>query len=115
MDKVLSGYIAIQKQLVALKDKEIKLRLQIIEQYFVRTKEGHRVAVLKDGTELRCNFRLNRKFNTTQLDSIAALDVVKYSPTLSYSKYKKLSKINKAKVDKLLTLSVGLPTLEIIT
>jgi hypothetical protein len=113
---------AIKRQLSALADQELELRLSIFAAAFPTPKEGANSRLLADGAKLKAEYPFNRKVDDIIwrpirarliADGIDADEIVRYKPDLAIGAYKKLAPDIRRKVDKAVTAKPGRPSLVI--
>lgn len=117
---------ATKKELDALKDREMKMRKHIVESNshgFDATQVGTQNVDLGNGWTLKAVVKQSYKLDTDHDKVEAALDrledwqadrLVKWSPTMSVSEYKKLDDDEREVIDEVLTISTASPTLTLV-
>jgi hypothetical protein len=125
-DQQILAWDAAKKELDALKDREMKMRKHIVESNshgFDPTQVGTHNTDLGNGWTLKAVVKQSYKLDTDVDKVEAALDkledwqadrLVKWSPTMSVSEYKKLDDAERATVDGVLTISIASPTLTLV-
>lgn len=121
--QMMNEWYETQKQLEALKQKEMELRKKIFGYYFKHPEEGVNTAPLSHGWVLKGTQPINRKVLPEILQAKQAemrkhgipLDtLVKWKPEISVSEYKKLSPEHRKEFDSVLEIKPGSPALEIV-
>jgi hypothetical protein len=127
-DKLIVGWQQAAKELDAAKLSETMLRRAVFEIKFPAAEEGTNRVELGNGYALKAvnkyNYRLKNKDGETEkaLEAIArhgndgpfiADRLVKWEPEISISEYRKLEEKYKLIIGPVLTITPGMPTLEI--
>lgn len=135
-DRLIMAWQASQTKLAAAKESEMQLRKELVEFAFDQSKQsGTETLELGGGYKLKAGKKLNygfikgedgktdRKAIETALTKIEkdgavgeliAERLVKWSPELSISEYKKLDEKYRKAIDAVIVTSEGAPTLEFI-
>lgn len=125
MTDLISQWEATKKQLEILRKEEVKLRKQLINEYFPQYQEkpvegAQNVQI--DKQKLTCTAKYTRKIDTDALtfrwtelvnQGIPMHSLVVNRPTLSLTAYRKLSEEQLNLFDELIETKCGLPTLTI--
>ena len=101
-----------------VKEEEAALRKELFAGAFPAPKEGTQRVTLTDGTVLKGEFKLNRKID---IEILKGLDlpqrlkdlVVRYKPELDTKQYRSLKPEDLEIFDECLTITPGMPALEI--
>ena len=126
-NQLLADWDYAEKQLSAAKEREKSLRLAVHAEFFdSEEKAGTYKEKLGQGWQLKLTCKDNVKVDEPEIvqtmltelaklegGSDAAKDLFKWKPTLSQTAYKKLSLAHKQIVDSVLTVSPGLPAIEL--
>jgi hypothetical protein len=118
--EMLGRWRELQVSIRHLQDEEKQLREQLFEGTFPDPVEGSNKYELPDGSVLKGTYKLNRKFvkGFTPQDLKVSTELrnmlvsIKYD--LSVAAYKKLDEQTRKKVDSVLEIKPGLPSLELI-
>lgn len=122
-DEQLLAWKDAKRTLDAAKEAEMTMRKAIVEAHFDATKVGTQNIELGQGWKVKAVVKQNYKLDSDAekvedvldtLEDWQAERLVKWSPTLSVSEYKKLSDEDRAAIDKVLTIDFASPTLELI-
>lgn len=121
-DQILAWNEA-KKELDALKEREMEMRKHIVSSQFDEDKVGTQNVELGNGWKLKAvtTVRYNVERDTEKVDDVLdqledwqAERLVKWKPELSVSEYKKLDDADREKVDSILTIVPGSPTLTLV-
>jgi len=122
-DEQLLAWKDAKRTLDAAKDAEMSMRKLIVETHFDATQVGTQNIELGQGWKVKAVVKQSYKLDTDAekveevldtLEDWQAERLVKWSPTLSVSEYKKLSDEDRAAIDKVLTIGFASPTLELV-
>lgn len=120
----LDEWARLNKELKAIKDKEMLLRKKIFSCCFKDPVEGTNTFNLADGWAIKGKYVLNRKPDIALINNRANdlrtvyginLDqLIKWSPELALSEYRKLTDEQRKVVDDCLTITEGSPSIEVV-
>lgn len=119
----LVEWYTIKTKLSNLKTQEHFKRLRIFEFFFKNPKEGANNHLLDDGYCLKGKYVLNRTVDESALDKLREAmreqginpdELFEYKPTLSKSKFNKLTDEQQSFVNQVLIVKPGSPQLEIV-
>lgn len=127
-DELLMHWKNIKTQAETLKVAEADLRKYIVKRMFPNGKEGTNNRELGNGYKLKAEIKYNYKIDNEKIDSvleeiakignegnIIAERLIKWAPSLSLTEYRNiLNQEIKKKIDSVLTITDGMPTLSII-
>ena len=122
-DEKIMAWNEAKRTLDAAKAAEMEMRKSIVAAEFDTSKVGTQNVELGNGWKLKAVVKESYKLDSDvekvedMLDGLEdwqAERLVKWSPTLSVSEYKKLDDEDRAKVDKVLTIAPSSPTLELV-
>lgn len=120
--EVLTRWYVVKDQLKALKEEEQSLREQIFAEAFPTPVEGVNKCDLEGGYVLKGTYKLNRKiireaylekWSSLKIPANIGTQLIKTDYSLMIGPYKKLTDDLRKKVDTILEIKPGLPTLEI--
>jgi len=117
----LENWFELSTNLAVIKEKEMELRKRIFRFYFINPKEGVNTAELDYDCKIKGTRKINRKVLEKELTAYGSeivkagipVDVIRWIPELSVSKYKALSDEQKKVFDQCLEIKDGAPELEI--
>lgn len=122
-DEKIMAWNEAKKTLDAAKAAEMEMRKAIVDAEFDVAHVGTQNVELGNGWKLKAvvkeSYKLDKDADKVEdmldkLEDWQADRLVKWTPTLSVSEYKKLDAEDKAKVDAVLTVSPSSPTLELV-
>lgn len=122
-DEKIMAWNEAKKTLDAAKAAEMEMRKAIVATEFDVSHVGTQNVELGNGWKLKAvvkeSYKLDKDADKVEdmldkLENWQADRLVKWTPTLSVSEYKKLDAEDKAKVDAVLTVSPSSPTLELV-
>lgn len=122
-DEQLLAWRDAKKTLDAAKDAEMQMRKHIVDTHFDTSHVGTQNIELGEGWKVKAVVKENYVLDGDNDKVDAALDrledwqaerLVKWSPRLSVSEYKKLDAEDKAVIDGVLTIKPASPTLELV-
>lgn len=115
------------KVLEAAKADEMEKRLKAFGMCFIKPKEGTNTLTLGNGYELKAEYKFNYSLDKDKVDdalekieklgnegTFIAERLVKWSPELSISEYRKLDKQYLDLITPVLTIKPGTPSLKIV-
>lgn len=121
---LIDEWATLKAEVSALSDKEMTLRKAIANSFFPDKDEGAANMRLGDGRTLTATMKLNRTVSAEELyalepelreHGIPVDELIKWSPSLIVSAYRKLTPEKVAEFDAVLTIKPGAPTLEVKT
>lgn len=120
----IDEWVRLNNELKAIKDKEMLLRKKIFGCCFRQPVEGTNTYNLADGWAIKGKYVLNRKpdialinVRAQELRSTYGINLetlIKWSPELAITEYRKLSDEQRKAVDDCITITVGSPSIEIV-
>ena len=119
----LERWYSIRKKLRLLQEEEKKLRQELCEEYFADAKEGTNSFPLDKGYVLQAKIVINRKVDEATLSSVmeelAMIGVsgdplIRYKPEVNMKEYRRLDDKARTIFDQALTISKGMPQLDIV-
>ena len=116
-NETLARWLSLKLAITNLQGEERALREGIFNGSFKKPKEGVNKLELSDGRTLKGTHKLNRKVDqegAASLPPTVREAAFKTELKLKTSDYRKLSDAKRKQVDKVLTITPGLPTLEIV-
>jgi len=122
-DEAIMAWDEAKKTLDRAKAREMELRKHIVGGQFDVDKIGTQNVELGNGWKLKAVVKESYKLDSNadkvedmldKLEDWQADRLVKWTPTLSVSEYKKLDAEDRVKVDKVLTIKPAAPTLELV-
>jgi hypothetical protein len=120
----LSVWFELQKELAAIKAREMLLRMRIFRHYFKTPKEGTNTFVLPDQYQLKAVYPYDRKVLIEQLQAavqqkvfegvgIKIDDLIKWEPSLVIKPYRELTAEQLQLMDQFLEIKPGAPSMKI--
>ena len=127
-DELLLRWAELKTELEKAKTLEMELRKYIVKREFPNAKEGTNNLELGNGYKLKAEIKYNYKIDNENIDSvlediakigneghIIAERLIKWAPSLSLTEYRNiLNQDIKKKIDSVLTITDGAPTLTIV-
>ncbi len=123
-DQLLATWQAASLELKELKDKEMKLRKEVLTSFFPDGKIGTNTMELGNDWKLKGVYKLNYKYDESVLDqvleelrdefSIATDDLVRIKKEPSMTAVKKLNDEQRLKLEEALITTPGTPSLELV-
>ena len=111
------------QQLDALKAREMELRKELFSQAFEAPKEGTNTLDLQAGWKLKGVYKINRKIDEAAIPAVreelkkieVSIDpLLRWSADLVTANYKALSDATRSVFDKVLIITPGSPSLELV-
>lgn len=119
-EQTLARWYELKQTIAHLQAEERTLREGLFQGTFPDPKEGVNTHKLEDGTQVKGTYRLNRKVDVEEWEKIRPIltaeeeeNVFKVSVSLMTGAYKKLADDRVAIIDKCLTITPGLPSLDV--
>ncbi len=127
-DELLLRWAKLKTELEKVKTLEMELRKYIVKSMFPNSKEGTNNLELGNGYKLKVDIKYNYKIDNEKIDGVLeeiaktgneghviAERLIKWAPSLSLTEYRNIiNKDIKKKIDSILTITDGAPTLSII-
>lgn len=120
--KDLEQWYEVQKELKALKAKEMLLRQKVFKWYFTEPKEGVNTIPLSHGWVLKGTYVINRDVDLASLGAmkeqfiaagVSTDSLVQFKPSLVIREYRTLTEEQRHLFDRALIIKPGSPSLEI--
>lgn len=120
----IGEWVQLQRELVAVKEKELALRNIIFAELFPDPKEGTNTFDLPEGWKVKGTYKMTRTLDEAALPAVLETlrkkkvnveDLIKYKPSLDTASYRKLADAHRSILEQAMTIKPATPSLEVTT